>query len=141
MGSFSDFGEAHTLDAWFGAGAVAALGAPATWYLALYTTTPTDVGGGVEAAGAGYARLAITNNGANFPAATGTSPTQKANGAAFVFAPATGDWSGGADMVAWGLFDALAGNLVIWGPLSTPKPVLNGDTPSFPIGALTFTLD
>jgi hypothetical protein len=39
------------------------------------------------------------------------------------------------------LYDALTvGNPIAWGALGTPKPVLNGDTASFPIGALVLKL-
>jgi hypothetical protein len=47
-------------------------GMPATWYIALLTTMPTDGDASslVEAAWTGYARPSLTNNGTNFPAAT-----------------------------------------------------------------------
>jgi hypothetical protein len=50
-------------------------GTPATWYVALLTTMPTDGAATalVEAAWTGYARPAITNNGTNFPNATAVS--------------------------------------------------------------------
>jgi len=115
---------------------------PATIYAALFSVAPTNAGGGTEATGSGYARAAITNNTTNFPAPTGSSPTTSANGVAITFPAATGDWSSAANMVAMGLFDqASGGNLLWWGALTENKPVLNGDTPSFPIGALTVTQD
>ena len=79
----------------------------------------------------------MTNNATNWPAATGRSPATKANGTVVSFGPATGDWSSAANLVAFGIFDALSsGNLLWCGLLAEAKPVLNGDTPSFAIGAL-----
>lgn len=47
-------------------------GSPATWHVALLTAMPTDPTGTslVEATWSGYARVAVTNNGTNFPNAT-----------------------------------------------------------------------
>ena len=58
--------HAHSqLDADFGNGS------PATQYIGFTTTVPTPTAAGTEAAGGGYARIAVTNNATNFPAATG----------------------------------------------------------------------
>lgn len=135
-GSKSDYLEAALLNHVLG-GTV--FTPPATIYLALYTATPSDAGGGTEVTGGSYARVAITNNSTNWPAATGTSPTTKTSGAAFTFPAATADWG---TIVAFGLFDAAsAGNLLYWGPLNTNKSVLNGDTADFAAGALLITED
>jgi hypothetical protein len=110
---------------------------PSTLYLALFTVAPTSAGGGTECAGGSYARVPITNNSTNWPAATGSGPGTKANGAAFTFPTASASWG---TVVAWGLFDAAsAGNGLYWGTLNTPRPVALSDTPSFAIGALTIT--
>lgn len=140
MGSKSDYLEAKILDHVLGATTYTP---PATVYAALFSVTPSDSGGGTEATGGGYARVALTNNTTNWPNATGTSPTQKANGTVITFPLGTsGGVSGGANMVAWGLFDASsAGNLLIWGALTIAKPYLEGDTPSIAVGALTWTED
>jgi hypothetical protein len=115
---------------------------PGTVYVALFTVAPTNAGGGTEASGGSYARAATTNNTTNWPASTGTSPTTKANGTVITFTTATADWSSGSNMVAFALFDALtSGNMLWWANLNESKPVLNGDTPSFAIGALTITQD
>lgn len=46
------------------------LGAPATWYVGWSTTQPNQDGSNVtEPSGNGYARVAVTNNATNFPAA------------------------------------------------------------------------
>lgn len=107
---------------------------PATVYVALFTSAPTDAGGGTEVAGGSYARAAVTNNATNFPAAAGGV---KSNGTALAYAQATAGWG---TVVAFGVFDALSGgNLLYWAALTTPKTVQNGDTPSWSIGALQFT--
>ena len=140
MGSFSDYLEAKLLDHVFGK--TNAYTAPTTLYLALFTVTPSDSGGGTEASGGGYSRLAITNNTTNFPNATGSSPTTKTNGADFAFPAANADVSSGSNMVAWGLFDASSnGNLIAWGALSGAKPWLNLDTFTIPSGLMSITLD
>ena len=139
MGSKSDYLEKAQLDAVLG-GPTFAL--PATVYLALFTADPTDVAAaGTEATGTGYARLAITNNATNWPAASGTTAT-KANGVLFTMATAGGDWSSAANMTHWAIFDAVSsGNKLYHGSLTVAKPVLNGDTPTFPIGTISITED
>lgn len=134
----SDYLEKRVLDLYGGA----AITPPATFYIALFTADPTDAASGAEATGAGYARLAVTNNTTNFPAATGTTPAVKTNGAAFTFAAATGNWSSGANLTHWALFDASsAGNMWHFGALDTPKPVLSGDQPVIPASSMTISED
>jgi hypothetical protein len=135
-GSFSDFLELELLDHVWGN---AAYTAPATIYVGLYTVAPTDAGGGTEV-GTGtwsnYARVAVTNNATNFPAAAAGA---KSNGTAISFGAATS--SGAVTVVAVGLFDAsTAGNLLAWADLTTNKTVNNGDTPSFAANELDITL-
>jgi hypothetical protein len=132
-GSFSDYLELEVLDHVFGA---ATYTPPATIYVALFTVAPTDAGGGTEVSGGGYARLGVTNNATNFPAA---SSGAKTNGTDFTFGTATGaNWG---TVVAVGLFDALSGgNLLAWADLTVNKSVDDGDTASFPAGDLDFTL-
>lgn len=109
-----------------------------TLYAALFTTAPTYAGGGVEASGTNYARVAITNNLTNFPAATSGGPALKANGTAVTFPTAGASW-GTAAAVA--LMSASSGGaLVAWAPLTTPRAIANTDTPSFAIGSLSFSL-
>jgi hypothetical protein len=137
MGSKSDYLEGKLLDHVLGG---TAYSAPATVYVALYTATPSDAGGGAEATGGGYARVAVTNNTTNWPNAVAGV---KSNGTALTFPIGTsGGVSSGADMTHWGVFDASTnGNLLIWGALTIAKKYLEGDTPSFPAGALTWTED
>lgn len=123
-----------TLDAWLGS---TTLG-PATVYIALFTVAPTAAGGGTEVSGGAYARVAVTNNATNFPAAAAQI---KANGTAWDFGTASGaNWG----TIVWAAVcktsvGALGTNDIIYaGPLSVPRLVNNGDAFKFNIGAATF---
>lgn len=138
MGSYGNYLEAKVLDAVFGQTALPAIG---TVYVALYTATPTDANAsGTEVTGGGYARVAVTNNVTNWPAASGTAPTRKANGTAITFPAPTANWG---TITSFAIYDAsTAGNELAWGALTTNKTVNNGDAaPSFAAGALTIDLD
>jgi hypothetical protein len=113
---------------------------PATMYLALSTTTPTEAGTGfTEPSTGAYARVATTAT--DWAAATGTAPATKTSSVAKTFPTATADWSAGAPMTYFGLFSAItAGSLLAFGVLTTPKPVLLGDTAAFAAGALVLKL-
>ncbi len=113
---------------------------PTTLYIGLSSTTPTEAGGNItEPSGSGYARVSTVA--ADWDAATGSAPATKANGAVKTFPAATGDWVAGANLTYFVLFDAsTAGNAVAFGALATPKPILNGDTPSFAAGSLVLKL-
>jgi hypothetical protein len=130
--ALSDFWENEILDHVLSA---ATYTPPVTVYLALYTVAPTDAGGGTEVTGGSYARVAITNNATNFPAAVAGSKTLAT---AATFPAATANWG---TIVAIGLFDAAtAGNLLLWTTI-TNRAVNSGDTPFFAANALTFALD
>lgn len=91
---------------------------PATVYFALFTTMPTGAGGGVEVTGGSYARVAVTNNGSNFPAA---SSQQKACAIDVVFPQATAHWG---TVVGCAIFDASSGgNMLDFGELNVPVVV------------------
>lgn len=109
---------------------------PATWYIGLSSTTPTRSGSNfTEPSGGSYARVSTTA--ADWGAASGSNPAVKSNTAAKTFPTATADWVSAANLTWFGLFDASSGgNLKVAGTLTTAKPVLNGDTPSYAIGAL-----
>ena len=111
---------------------------PATVYVTLFTTAPTDYGtglGGVEGTGGSYARPAVLNNLTNFPAASARS---KSNGTTIAFASPTAAWG---TVVAFGYRDALAaGNWLGGGDLTTNQTVSAGNTVQFAIGALTVSL-
>lgn len=123
----SDFERNARLNADYGSGT------PATIYVALFTSAPTVSGGGTEVAGGSYARAAVTNNSANWPAAVAGA---KSNANAVTFPQATALWG---TVVAVGIFDALTGgNLLDFAALTTPRTVNVGDTFSFPVGDLAF---
>lgn len=89
---------------------------PTTLYVGLLVDTNTqaqrNAGTLTEASWTSYARVAVTNNATNFPAASGGS---KSNGTAINFAT---PGSGPQTVVAFGIWDAsTAGNLLYWGDL------------------------
>lgn len=131
-GSLSDFSENEILDHLLGA---ATYTPPVTLYLALFTVAPTDSGGGTECTGGSYARLAVTNNGTNFPAASGGA---KSNGTVMDFVTASAGWG---DVIAYAMFDASSGgNMIGWADLASTVTINNGDTFRFAIGDLDFSL-
>lgn len=103
---------------------------PATVYLALYTTDPTDADSGTEVSGNAYARQSIT-----FGAPSNGVST---NSAAIEFPQATGSWG----TVAYvGIRDAsTAGNLLYHTPLDASKTIATGDVFRVAIGSLSVTL-
>ena len=103
---------------------------PATVFLALYTTDPTDADTGTECSGTGYARQSIT-----FGApANGVST----NSAAIEYAQAGGSWG---TITHIGIRDAVsAGNLLYHSPLDSSKTIATGDVFRVAIGSLSVTL-
>lgn len=117
--------------------------APATWYLGISTTVPSDDGSNfTEPVGGGsYARVALTNNTTNFPNAdTANGVTSKANGAKFTFPNPTGSWG---TIVAFGFFTAVSGGTPEWwNGIDTSITPKAGNTPvEFDIGQLVMTFD
>lgn len=134
MGSFSDYAEDKILDHVFGGGNYSR---PATLYVALSTADPTDDGSGIaEPAVGSYARVAVTNNGTNFPA---SSSGAKSNGTAISFPEATASWGACTHFAIFD--DPTAGNMIAHGALDVTKNVDEGDTVTFEIGDLDITLD
>lgn len=144
-GALTDYAENKIVDALLRGQAI---GTPATWYVALYTTCPTDSTGGTEVSGGSYARVAVTASLANWAgtqsagsttASSGTGGTTSNNNAITFPAP-TANWG---VVNCWGLTDAASsGNLWIYAALTVPKTINNGDAaPSFAAGAATFQID
>jgi hypothetical protein len=107
---------------------------PANRFVALFTAAPGETGGGTEATGGSYARLAAGNF-----TVSGTAPTAATNGAALEFATATASWG---TITHVGIFDAsTGGNLLAYAALTTSRAVASGDVFRFPAGDLTFTLE
>jgi hypothetical protein len=132
MSALSDYLENKVLDQLFGATAYTA---PSTLYFALFTTAPSDSGGGVEVSGNGYTRASFSNTTSNWPSASSGS---KSNAAQITFPAATGNWG---SIVGIGIFDALsAGNLLFWTTIPS-RSVVTGDVPRFAAGGVTITLN
>ena len=95
-----------------------------------------------EVSGGSYDRVSMTNNTTNFPSVTGTD---KMNGVAITFATASANWNAAANINQVGVLTANAktsGDLgMLWGDLTVPKPVLNGDQAQFAINAFVWSED
>ena len=130
MGSFTDYAEAKILDHITGK---TSFTMPSVW-VALFTVTPTDAGGGTEVTGGSYARKSTTGTDWQAAAAGATQ-----NAAAITFVTPSGSWG---TVVAFALMDAVtAGNMLAWSLLTTPQAVGTGNVVSFAIGDLDITLD
>lgn len=102
---------------------------PTSVYVALYTAAPNDAGGGTQVTGGSYARQIAT-----FTASSGGATSNTGN-IDFTDMPA-------CTVVAIGIFDALtAGNLLLWGTLTTNKTVDAGDTLRIATGDLDISID
>ena len=129
MAGFSDYLEDKVLEHVFGGNAYSA---PSTLYVALYTSAPSDTGGGTEVSGGGYVRKTSTFN------VSGTNPTTASNASAVEYPTATANYG---TVVAVGIFDASSsGNLLAYANLTTSKVVSTGDVFRFNTGDLDVTL-
>ncbi len=145
MAALSDYAEQRVLNYLFNNDSDT-FTAPATW-IALYTATPTDTGGGTEVSGGAYARQRVyastdTGQTVKWTAAADTSTPAGAkhvnNAATVTFPQATAAWG---DCKAVGIFDASsAGNLLWHGTLTATKTVGSGDTFKFTTGNLKASL-
>jgi len=110
--------------------------ATAQAYVALFTTAPTDAGGGTEVLTSGgtlYTRMSV-----NFDvAASGAT----ANGAEITFPTAGADWG---TISAFGVCFADGegvDDILYWGTISPSKVISSGDTAKFAAGAIDITED
>ena len=103
---------------------------PATVYVSLWTTDPTDAGSGTEVSGGSYARTSVT-----FASPTNGVTT---NSADVTFPQATAGWG----TVGWiGINDAsTSGNLLFHTALDTSKTIDSGDIFKIATGSLSVTL-
>jgi hypothetical protein len=103
---------------------------PATVYVGLYTSDPTDAKTGTEVSGGSYARTSVT-----FGAPSNGVTT---NSGAVEFPQATGSWG----TVGWiGILDASTnGNLLYHSPLDVSKTIASGDIFKIAAGSLSVTL-
>lgn len=119
--------------------AATATGWPASWYFGLFTAAPGEASAGTEVSGGSYARVAVTRNNTNFPAAAtdGSNVTTIDNDTVVQFPTATANWG---TVTHWGIFDASSGGVLkIYGALTTSRSVLTGDAPKFAVGSFVLT--
>lgn len=120
---------------------------PATLYVALFTSAPSDSGGGTEVSGGNYARASVTSSLANWAgtqsagsttASSGTGGQTSNNGAITFNAPSGANWG---TVTHFGIFDAASsGNLLFHGALTASKTINDGDAaPSFQAAQLAVT--
>jgi hypothetical protein len=103
---------------------------PATVYVALYTSDPTDADTGTECSGTSYARQSVT-----FGAPSNGATT---NSAAVEFPQAGGSWG---TITHIGIRDALTtGNLLYHTALDASKTIATGDVFRIASGSLSVTL-
>jgi len=127
MAGFSDYLENKLLLHTF---SNTAYTSPSAVYLGLFTSAPTDAGGGTELSGGGYTRKV-----ASFTT-TGAAAT---NASAVEFPTASSDWG---TIVAVGIFDAAtSGNFLGWSNLTSSRTIETGDVFRFPAGDVDITLD
>lgn len=106
-----------------------AMPSPATVYVALFLTDPTDAATGTEVSGGAYARQPVT-----FGAPANGVVT---NSAQVTFPVATTNWGLVTNMA---IYDALtAGNELVYGPLAVNKQIDNGDQFIIKTSNLTIT--
>jgi hypothetical protein len=123
----------------------AGLTKPAELFVALHTADPTDAGTGTEVSttNTNYARVQNDPLDANWSAGTATNG-QTANVSDLTYGTPTPSGSGG---VSWGTVTHVAlrsavtaGDMYLYGPLTTAKIISPGDpAPKFAAGALSIT--
>lgn len=126
-GNLSDYAEGQCVKWLF---SVDAITRPTAWYVALYTATPDDTGGGTEVSTGGYARQAVTF--------TDAGSGVYSNNVQLSFDATGADFG---TIVAVGVFDAVSsGHLLAW-KVVTSQSVVNGQSARFASGALTVRFD
>ena len=97
---------------------------PSGIYVGLYTSTPSEAGGGSEVSGAGYARVLHGPNDTSWAGPTGGNGLFT-NDTSVTFPAPTADWG---TVSAFAIHDASSGgNMLLYGLVSPAKPVFNGD--------------
>jgi hypothetical protein len=104
---------------------------PASIYVALYTSDPTDANSGAEVSGGAYIRKAIT-----FAAPVDGVAS---NSADILFPVATTNWG---TVTHIGIMDALTGgNLLFYSPITTAKTISTDDQLKIATGDVTIAFD
>lgn len=114
---------------------------PASVYVGLFTSSPTDGNIGNEVSGSGYSRQSVSMT------VAGTTPTQASSSSDIEFAQAASDW--GLVTHIGLLDDSTSGNLLAWSEITDPdddqaalpKNILNGDVLIILAGNLKVRLD
>ena len=103
---------------------------PATVYVGLFTSDPTDAGTGTECTGASYARKSMAFGAPSNGASTNSSDVE--------FDQATDSWG---TITHFGILDAITGgNLLYHGALTSSKVIEDGDVFKFASAAVSVTL-
>lgn len=127
MTAFSDYAENALINHLL---RNSALSSPATVYLALYTTNPTDADSGAEVSGGSYERKSIAFDAPSNGVTQNTSQVS--------FPVATGTWG---TVTHWAIADASSGgNILFHGSLTTPQEIISGRQIVFGAGQVTITL-
>ena len=118
---------------------------PANVFVALYTSAPSDTGGGTEVTGGSYARASVprslaawagTQSAGSTTASSGTGGLTSNNTTITVPTP-TASWG---IVTHFGIFDAVTGgNLLFHGSLTIAQTINTGNTVSFAPGSLQIT--
>jgi hypothetical protein len=125
--SFSNYLETELLDHVFANNAYTS---PSTVYVGLFTSAPSEAGGGTEVSGGSYARQS-----GSFSVSGNTATTS----AAIEWPTATASWG---TITSIGIYDAASsGNLLAYANLSASKTIASGDVFRIPTGDIDITLD
>jgi len=125
--SFSNYLETELLDHVFANNAYTS---PTTVYVGLFTSAPSEAGGGTEVSGGSYVRKA-----GSFSVSGNTATTS----AAIEWPTATASWG---TITSIGIYDAsTSGNLLAYANLSSSKAIASGDVFRIPTGDIDITLD
>ena len=125
--SLTNYGEIQTLTL---------LKAAHDYYLAFFTASPSETGGGKEVSGGSYARKSVSFT---VPATATDGTTSMKNSATIEFPTASADWG---TVVGWGIFDAATGGNLYWyGSLTVTKSLTANDTILIHAGELVLTID
>lgn len=110
MPGFTDYWARKVLDHSTGK---TSIGTAPTVSIGLFTSPPTDAGGGTEVSGGSYARK--TTAATDWNAASGSGPASTSNAQDLAFPTPTADWAPiSTPVVAFGAFDAASGGNLLW---------------------------
>jgi len=102
----------------------------ANLYVALFTSSPGETGGGTELSGNGYVRQLV---------ALTTTNSSSTNASAIEFPVATASWG---TITSAAIFDAsTGGNMLAYSDLTASKTIASGDVFRIPANNLTVTLE